>query len=62
MKINVHVTNLKLVDDQAIEIQKVGSGKIGMSKSMSISSQLDIRGTTVDEAVQVLGKFLDEAS
>lgn len=62
MKINVHVTNLKLIDDQAIEARKVGSGRIGMSKSMNISSQVDIRGANVDEAVEVLGKFLDDAA
>lgn len=62
MKINVHVTNLKLVDDQAIEIRKVSSGRTGISKSMNISPQVDIRGTNVDEAVEVLGKFLDDAA
>ncbi len=61
MKINVHVTNLKLVNEQAAEIQKVGSGKIGVSKSMNISTQVDIRGTNVDEAVEILDKFLDDA-
>lgn len=62
MKINVHVTNLKLVDDQAIEIRKIGSSKLGLSKSMNISSEVDIRGTNVDEAMEVLGKFLDDAA
>ena len=62
MKINVHVTNLKLVDEQAIETRKVGSGRIGMSKSMNVSTQVDIRGTNVEEAIEVLGKFLDDAS
>ena len=62
MKINVHVTNLKLIDEQAIETQRVGSGRIGMSKSMNVSTQLDIRGSNVDEAVGVLGKFLDDAA
>jgi len=61
MKINVHITNLKLVDDQAQEIQKAGAGRIGISKSMSISPRIDIRGTNVDEAVQILGKYLDDA-
>ncbi len=62
MKINVHVSNLKLVDDQAAEIQKIGSGRIGMSKAMNISTQTDIRGMNVEEAVQELGKFLDDAA
>ena len=61
MKVNVHVTNLKLINEQPTEIRKVGVGKIGVSKSMNISNQVDIRGTNVDEAVEVLDKFLDDA-
>ena len=61
MKINVHVTNLKLINEQPSEIHKVGTGKIGVSKSMSISTQVDIRGTNVDEAEEILDKFLDDA-
>ncbi len=62
MKINVHVTNLKLIDEQAAEIKKAGTGRIGISKAMNVSTQTDIRGMNVEEAVQVLGKFLDDAS
>lgn len=62
MKINVHVTNLKLVDEQAAEIRKIGSGRISMSKAMNISTQTDVRGMNVEEATQVLGKFLDDAA
>ncbi|MCL6516207.1 Smr/MutS family protein, partial [Alicyclobacillus sp.] len=62
MKINVHVTNLKLVDEQKKEIQKVGMGKIGVSKSKSISAEVDLRGLTLDEAVENVDKYLDDAS
>ncbi len=62
MKINVHVSNMKLLNEQAIEIHKFESGRIGMNKAKSISPQIDIRGTTVDDAVQELGKFLDDAA
>lgn len=61
MKINVHMTNLKLINEQPTEIYTTGSGKIGASKSMNISAQVDIRGTNVDEAVEILDKFLDDA-
>lgn len=61
MKINVHVTNLKLIREQPSEIYKTGTGKIGAAKSMNISTQVDIRGTNVDEAVEILDKFLDDA-
>ena len=62
MKINVHVTNLKLIDEQEIEMRKASSGKTGISKSMNISPQVDIRGINVEEAVGVLGKYLDDAA
>ncbi len=62
MKINVHVTNLKIIDEQAAQTRKTGSGKIGMSKTMNISTQVDIRGTNVEEAVEILEKFLDDAA
>jgi DNA mismatch repair protein MutS2 len=62
MKINVHVSNLKLVDEQSLEIRRTGSAAIGMSKAMSISPRIDIRGMNVDEAVTALGKFLDDAA
>lgn len=62
MKVNVHVTNLKLIEEQASEVHRAGSGKIGVSKSMTISTQVDIRGANVDEAVEKIDKFLDDAS
>jgi DNA mismatch repair protein MutS2 len=62
MKINVHMSNLKLIDEQGIETQKAVSGRIGMEKSMTVSTQADIRGLNVDDAVEVLAKFLDDAA
>ncbi|NTV90754.1 MAG: endonuclease MutS2 [Clostridiales bacterium] len=62
MKINAHLTNLKLVDEQAAETRKSGIGKIGISKAMSVSNRIDIRGVNVDEATEILDKFLDDAA
>lgn len=38
-----------------------GSGKIKMTKSSSVSSEINLLGYTVDEAVAVLDKYLDDA-
>lgn len=38
-----------------------GSGKIKMSKSSSVSSEINLLGYTVDEAIAVLDKYLDDA-
>ncbi|HOL92572.1 MAG TPA: endonuclease MutS2, partial [Clostridiales bacterium] len=62
MKINVHVTNLKLIDEQSYEIQRTGSSSIGVSKAMNISPRTDIRGMNVEEAIIILGKYLDDAA
>ena len=38
-----------------------GSGKIKMSKTMSISTEINLLGKTVDEALSELDKYLDDA-
>lgn len=38
-----------------------GSGKIKMSKSSSVSSEINLLGYPVDEAIAVLDKYLDDA-
>jgi DNA mismatch repair protein MutS2 len=62
MKINVHISNLKLIDEQKIQIAKTGIGEIGKSKAMNISTELDLRGFTIDEALVNVDKYLDDAS
>ncbi|MCI8661916.1 MAG: endonuclease MutS2 [Hungatella sp.] len=41
--------------------QKTGSGKIKMSKSFSVSPEINLIGMTTDEAVPILDKYLDDA-
>ena len=62
MEINVHVTNLRLIDEQRKEVHRTGQGKIGVTKAMNVSTGIDLRGNTVDEAVESIDKFLDDAS
>ncbi len=62
IKINVHISNLKLVDEQRQQLQKTGFGKIGVSKAQNMSSEVDLRGMLLDEAVEIVDKFLDDAS
>ncbi|KNY25300.1 endonuclease MutS2 [Pseudobacteroides cellulosolvens] len=62
MKINVHVTNLRLVDEQKAEIKKTGSGRIGVSKTKTISTEIDLRGMNLEEALEAVDKYLDDAS
>ena len=61
----VNISDLELIDEPVItsqSMQQTGSGKIKMSKSASVSSEINLLGKTVDEAVSLLEKYLDDAS
>lgn len=62
MKINVHVSNLKLVDEQKQQIHRTGMGKIGVSKAQNMSTEINLRGMMLDEAIDNVDKYLDDAS
>lgn len=60
----VHISDLELVDEPVISssaLQKTGAGKIRMSKFSSVSTEINLLGKTVDEAISVLDKYLDDA-
>jgi DNA mismatch repair protein MutS2 len=60
----VHLSDLELIDEPEItapSLQRTGAGKIRMSKSASISTEINLLGKTVDEAVAELDKYLDDA-
>ena len=51
-----------MIDEQKQQVQKTGIGKIGVSKAQNMSSEIDLRGMMLDEAVDVVDKYLDDAS
>ena len=65
----VNIKDLELLNEPAIsgpgmDLMKknnTGSGKIKMSKSFSVSPEVNLIGMTVDEAIPVLDKYLDDA-
>ena len=60
----VHISDLELVDEAEITtptLQRTGAGKIRMSKSASVSTEINLLGKTVDEAIAELDKYLDDA-
>lgn len=68
LRSKVSINDLELLQESAIsgpglERQKKGSGSSGikMSKSASVSPEINLLGMTVDEAVAVLDKYLDDA-
>lgn len=66
MRSQVNINDLILIDDAPISYKPssmgaTGSGKIKMSKSFSVSTEINLLGKTVDEAIAVLDKYLDDA-
>lgn len=60
----VHLSDLEILDEPVIttpSLQKTGAGKIRMSKSASVSTEINLLGKTVDEAIAELDKYLDDA-
>ena len=61
----VNISDLELIDEPVItgkNFSKSGAGKIKMSKSASVSTEINLIGMTVDEALAHLDKYLDDAS
>ncbi len=60
----VHISDLELVDEADITgpgLKPTGQGKLRMSKSASVSQEINLIGKTVDEAIASLDKYLDDA-
>ena len=59
----VNINDLVLINDDISPAKKFGGSgsKIKMSKSLSISSEINLIGKTTDEAIALLDKYLDDA-
>lgn len=67
LRSQVHISDLEIIEEKPAYLKKTarqatGKGKIKMSKSMSVSTEINLLGKTVDEAVAELDKYLDDAS
>ncbi len=64
LRYQVNIKDLVLIEDDSpvrARTPKTGSGKLKMSKSLSVSPEINLIGMTVDEAMPVLDKYLDDA-
>ncbi len=64
MRTQTNIRDLTFSQEETItapSMQRSNSGKIKMSKSMSISTEINLLGRTVDEAIAELDKYLDDA-
>ena len=60
----VSLDDLVLTEEETIntgKMQRTSSGKLKMSKSYSVSTEINLLGKTVDEALSELDKYLDDA-
>ena len=64
MRMQTNINDLVPVKEETITapaLQRTNTGKLKMSKSFSVSSEINLLGRTVDEAIAKLDKYLDDA-
>ena len=67
LRSQIPMSDLQIIEEQpsyaAAQAKKsgTGKGKVKMNKSLSVSSEINLLGKTVDEAVAELDKYLDDA-
>lgn len=64
MRMQTNINDLVPVKEETITapaMQRTNTGKLKMSKSFSVSSEINLLGCTVDEAIAKLDKYLDDA-
>ncbi|MCG8539930.1 MAG: endonuclease MutS2 [Clostridia bacterium] len=61
MKINVKISNLRLLKAKKEDIKKTSIGSIMKSKTQTIRNEVDLRGQTLEEALINIDKYLDDA-
>lgn len=65
LRSQVNISDLEIIEEAnpyaPKNMRHTGSGKIKMSKSLSVRPEINLLGKTVDEAVAELDKYLDDA-
>ncbi len=65
LRSQVNISDLEIIEEKPAYLKKTtqqtGKGKIKMGKSMSVSTEINLLGKTVDEAIAELDKYLDDA-
>ena len=64
MRTQTNINDIILLDEPTVTtptLQRSSTGKMKMSKSLSVSTEINLLGKTVDEALAELDKYLDDA-
>lgn len=66
LRSQVHISDLEIIEEKPSYLQKTSAhtrkGKVKMNKALSVSTEINLLGKTVDEAIAELDKYLDDAS
>lgn len=66
LRSKVNISDLEIIEEKPNYLQKsakrTGKGKIKMNKSLTVATEINLLGKTVDEAIAELDKYLDDAS
>lgn len=62
LKINVHISALRLAEEKKEKAKKGAGLKLSTGKGINVKSEIDLRGYMVDEALIELDKYLDDAA
>ncbi len=65
LRSQVHISDLEIIEEPLSmtekQMRRTGTSKMKMGKSLSVSPEINLLGKTVDEALAVLDKYLDDA-
>ncbi len=65
LRSQVNISDLEIIEEAPSyapkRLQSTGKSKLKMSKSLSVSPEINLLGKTVDEAIAELDKYLDDA-
>lgn len=63
LKISVPISDIRIIDEtrKTEHFEKTIKGSMGLNKAVTLRSEVDLRGTMVDEATEILDKYLDDA-
>ena len=66
LRSQVHISDLEIIEEKPSYLQKTAGhtkkGRVKMNKALSVSTEINLLGKTVDEAIAELDKYLDDAS
>lgn len=64
LRSQVNISDLELIEEPTVtgkNMHRTSTGKMKMSKSLSVRPEINLLGKTVDEAIAQLDKYLDDA-